>query len=354
MNMYCPKCYRMNDDSRDTCINCGATLRKKPLFTAENAEKVIGTIRSEVEKTGVVDQVRGMKAVAEKRAEEWGRPSQPVTYTNRAGETCVGKTFKGVMTPAWTFTEEGILFKGQLYPLAQMTNVVETNVPSNGLTNGVIQVYIAGKPMPLTLGYAFKEKAEAQEVIKIIKQTYGTEEIQQRNRAQAAREQARAERANEGLVYDLEGVRGRHMKVYENKVVIRVKATFGSLVTGNASDGEKTIYYRDCLGVQFKESGFQIGYLQLETASGIMNMKHDNFFNENSFTFDTTVQSNETMAEVADYIRGRVEAAKNGGGQTIVQGVSAADELRKFKELLDMGVLTQEEFDAKKKQLLGL
>ena len=34
--------------------------------------------------------------------------------------------------------------------------------------------------------------------------------------------------------------------------------------------------------------------------------------------------------------------------------VSAADELRKFKELLDSGVITQEEFDAKKKQLLGL
>ena len=40
---------------------------------------------------------------------------------------------------------------------------------------------------------------------------------------------------------------------------------------------------------------------------------------------------------------------------TIVQAaVSAADELKKFKELLDMGVITQEEFDAKKKQLLGL
>lgn len=33
---------------------------------------------------------------------------------------------------------------------------------------------------------------------------------------------------------------------------------------------------------------------------------------------------------------------------------SAADEIKKFKELLDMGVITQEEFDAKKKQLLGL
>jgi len=33
---------------------------------------------------------------------------------------------------------------------------------------------------------------------------------------------------------------------------------------------------------------------------------------------------------------------------------SEADELKKFKELLDTGVITQEEFDAKKKQLLKL
>ena len=33
---------------------------------------------------------------------------------------------------------------------------------------------------------------------------------------------------------------------------------------------------------------------------------------------------------------------------------SNADELRKYKELLDSGVISQEEFDAKKKQLLGL
>lgn len=35
-------------------------------------------------------------------------------------------------------------------------------------------------------------------------------------------------------------------------------------------------------------------------------------------------------------------------------GTSAADEIRKYKELLDDGIITQEEFDAKKKQLLGL
>lgn len=34
--------------------------------------------------------------------------------------------------------------------------------------------------------------------------------------------------------------------------------------------------------------------------------------------------------------------------------VGSADEIKKFKELLDMGAITQEEFDAKKKQLLSL
>lgn len=34
--------------------------------------------------------------------------------------------------------------------------------------------------------------------------------------------------------------------------------------------------------------------------------------------------------------------------------VSPLDELKKLKELLDMGIVTQEEFDAKKKQILGL
>ena len=33
---------------------------------------------------------------------------------------------------------------------------------------------------------------------------------------------------------------------------------------------------------------------------------------------------------------------------------SAADEIKKFKELLDMGAITEDEFNAKKKELLGL
>ena len=47
------------------------------------------------------------------------------------------------------------------------------------------------------------------------------------------------------------------------------------------------------------------------------------------------------------------EAQKN-MNQPIASASSAADEIKKFKELLDSDVITQEEFDAKKKRLLGL
>ena len=159
---------------------------------------------------------------------------------------------------------------------------------------------------------------------------------------------------NQDLVYSIDGVRGRHIDVYKDKVVITVKVTLGSLITHNSTDGEKTIYYSDCIGVQFKQSKFTIGYLQLETASSSGNNKNSNFFGENSFTYDTTVISNERMIEVSNYVKSRVDAVKTGTAATVATNntVSLADELLKLKQLLDMGVLTQEEFDEQKIKLL--
>lgn len=50
----------------------------------------------------------------------------------------------------------------------------------------------------------------------------------------------------------------------------------------------------------------------------------------------------------------RIVPAVEKSATTIIQAASSADELKKYKELLDSGVITQEEFDAKKKQLMGL
>lgn len=123
------------------------------------------------------------------------------------------------------------------------------------------------------------------------------------------------------------------------------------MLTGNGSDGTKVIFYKDVIGIQFKESKFAIGYLQLETASGLMNNCKDNMFNENTFTFDVSTKgnpNNETMKDVFNYIINRVSLFKQ------LQIQSSADEILKFKQLLDDGVITIEEFEKKKKQLLSL
>lgn len=49
-----------------------------------------------------------------------------------------------------------------------------------------------------------------------------------------------------------------------------------------------------------------------------------------------------------------VEPQQQRQSKTVKTTIGAAEELKTYKELLDSGVITQEEFDAKKKQLLGL
>jgi hypothetical protein len=52
--------------------------------------------------------------------------------------------------------------------------------------------------------------------------------------------------------------------------------------------------------------------------------------------------------------KGEFQREQKSANAPQVSAVSTADELKKFKDLLDSGVITQEEFDEKKKQLLGL
>lgn len=113
------------------------------------------------------------------------------------------------------------------------------------------------------------------------------------------------------LIFKIPGARGREIAVYDNKCVITTNVTLGSLLTNNALDGEKTIFYIDVVGVQFKPSGMTLGYLQLETPSIQMNNQSSNMFSENTFTFEG-VKLNDLMLQVRDYIIARIEGYKYG------------------------------------------
>lgn len=64
----------------------------------------------------------------------------------------------------------------------------------------------------------------------------------------------------------------------------------------------------------------------------------------------------QSAAELVKALEVAVDIAERDNNQTtvVMEQTSAADEIRKFKQLLDDGIISEEEFDEKKKQLLGL
>ena len=114
------------------------------------------------------------------------------------------------------------------------------------------------------------------------------------------------------FICELNGVRGRNLKVYDTKIVITTKISVGSVLTGNSTDGTKTIYLCDVVGVQFKKSGNMIGFIQFETSSLQMDNKSDNFSSENTFTYEKGKNgiTNGLMEYVYNFICDRIEEIK--------------------------------------------
>lgn len=150
------------------------------------------------------------------------------------------------------------------------------------------------------------------------------------------------------------------IEIYNNKVV-------GYL----GGQQNMTWYFKDYIGIdvvkanmnsQFAQVVFLTGINSKNRAVGIdiMSTQNLNALNDTNrilfcsgmFSFGRT---NEFANSVGAEIRTAFENYKN---NDIIEATgesnSSADEIKKFKNLLDEGIITQEEFDAKKKQLLGL
>lgn len=152
------------------------------------------------------------------------------------------------------------------------------------------------------------------------------------------------------IKYTIKGINGQ-LYVYENKVEIKRKGVFA--FANHGLKGDKTIPISSIRSIQIKKAGLIAGYIQfgiggsLESRGGIQAANYD----ENTVTFGNA--DNKTATQIKEYIEGLIY--NNSNSQcNVVQAISDADELLKFKKLLDDGVITQEEFDAKKRQLLGL
>lgn len=135
----------------------------------------------------------------------------------------------------------------------------------------------------------------------------------------------------------------------DNTITIK-RGAKGFLLGGGYLRGNKSIPYTSITAVQLKKAGIVAGYIQFsimggrEAKSGLLQSTTD----ENTINFHST--KNKKFAEAKRIIEERISSLN----QSNESKNSESDELEKFSKLRDKGIITEDEFQEKKKLLLGL
>lgn len=135
---------------------------------------------------------------------------------------------------------------------------------------------------------------------------------------------------------------GKELIVTDNVVIIQQKIIKSS----------KIIPLTNIISVQVKKPGLMAGYIYFQTLGGLNNRikkPADISKDENSFIFN-----GNGNYKIAMQMKEQIENCRERSSASALQENSSADEILKYKGLFDAGIITQAEFEAKKKQLLGL
>ena len=121
----------------------------------------------------------------------------------------------------------------------------------------------------------------------------------------------------------------------------------------NISKGDKSIFLDQIRSIEVKKS-----FLSGEIFFNIGDSSMIGSLTGSTVRAETTVEyassEHKKALEMKEKIESTMSKMKKGSSSPVTQQISQADEIKKFKELLDQGVLTQDEFDKKKKEILGL
>jgi hypothetical protein len=135
--------------------------------------------------------------------------------------------------------------------------------------------------------------------------------------------------------------------ILSDKTVTIKRGAKGFFFGGASLRGDKTFPYSSIAAVRIKKSGITEGCFEFsliggsEANIGLRNLKTD----ENTITFENW--GNKKFVEAKELIEERMLNSKSGA-----YSGSGADELGKFAALRDKGVITEGEFQRRKKQLL--
>ncbi len=146
--------------------------------------------------------------------------------------------------------------------------------------------------------------------------------------------------------------------VYDDRVVISRKTGFGFMLQG--LKGDKTFFYKDLSSVEYKKpSSLANGYIKFITAGTKETRQNLGFLgctkleaskDQNALilrAFNKEIP--QKSEEIYSFIIKKISECKINNS---TRNMSSADEIMKFKKLLDEGIITQEEFERKKQELL--
>jgi Short C-terminal domain/Domain of unknown function (DUF4429) len=152
------------------------------------------------------------------------------------------------------------------------------------------------------------------------------------------------------MLIEFKGLNGQ-IELYTDKIIIKRKGTRAKLTQGFFK-GDKTIYIKQITGIQLKEAGLFIGgYIQFTIPGGIESRRGISDANRD----ENTVMFLKTENKLAQQMKSEIEKLMMNSTQPLIVNNKSNDPdlIRNYKQLLDEGIITQEEFEAKKKEILG-
>jgi len=145
------------------------------------------------------------------------------------------------------------------------------------------------------------------------------------------------------------------------KVTISRKGFIGHMTQG--FKGDRIIFYQDIKSVEFKKATIWMnGYIQFITnaelathkKSGLIHSSNEAIKDPNIVVFRAFKKEMVTDSEkMYEFIMSNLNKYKE-NSLSSTSSLSNADEITKYKKLLDDNVITQDEFNKKKQELLNL
>lgn len=225
-------------------------------------------------------------------------------------------TFKSAMMKQWSVSDDKVIIGKKEVAITDIVKIDQVNMPKNSLQNGTVGLTTPDGKWHL-LAFPYGQRVEAAEAIEYIKMNSSDERAKILAELEHREFRMRCKVCGKVTCFTMNDLR-------TNQKLARQAALHAGVSAFSALFGTRYDAYEQ-------------GKIADHAANRIID-------------YTKCPDCNSTDVEMLTDEQWETATAAKNEHSTL----SAADEIMKYKNLLDSGIITQDEFDAKKKQLLGL